>query len=110
MINFLMDIELNRNTSYQKQIKAKLIELIKGNTFTNNPLPSGRKMAEQLKVSRNTVVAVYESLVDDGYLIARTRSGFYVHPDFLMVQSIPKLVQTSSSYIKNISQMNSQMA
>ncbi|TEW50214.1 GntR family transcriptional regulator [Psychromonas algicola] len=110
MINFLMDIELHRNSSYQKQIKAKLIELIKGNAFANNPLPSGRKMAEQLKVSRNTVVAVYESLVDDSYLVARTRSGFYVHPDFLMVHSMPKLVQTSQQGVSNSHHQNLQIS
>jgi len=97
MINFLMDFKLHRNSSYQKQIKAKLIELIKENTFNNKALPSCRKMAERLNVSRNTIVAVYESLEDDGYLVARTRSGFFVHPDFNMVQFDPKVVQKSNT-------------
>jgi len=97
MINFLMDFKLHRNGSYQKQIKVKLIDLIKANTFKDKPLPSGRKMAELLNVSRNTIVAVYESLEDDGYLIARTRSGFFVHPDFNMVQYPPKVVQKNNA-------------
>ena len=98
MNDILIDIKLHHNATYQKQIREKLIDLINKNTFSDKPLPSGRKMAEQLKVSRNTIVSVYESLVDDGYLIARTRSGFFVHPDLLMVQSLPKLVQNNISH------------
>lgn len=35
-------------------------------------------MAKRLDVSLNTVLQVYRSLVDDGYLISRVRSGYYV--------------------------------
>ena len=31
-----------------------------------------------LGVSRNTVVLAYQGLLDDGYLVARERSGYYV--------------------------------
>ena len=94
MVDCLMDIELHHNSTYQRQIRTKLIELIEQGSFGDKALPSGRKMALHLKVSRNTIVLVYESLVDDGYLVARNRSGFFVHSDFLMVQKVPKLVQT----------------
>lgn len=47
------------------------------------PLPSGRKLAEQLGVARNTVVLAYQQLVDEGYLDARQRSGYYVTNDIL---------------------------
>ena len=35
-------------------------------------------MAKSLGVSRNTVVLAYQGLLDDGYLVARERSGYYV--------------------------------
>ena len=35
-------------------------------------------MAKVLGVSRNTVVIAYQALLDDGYLVARERSGYYV--------------------------------
>jgi GntR family transcriptional regulator/MocR family aminotransferase len=92
MADFLINIELNNNSSYQQQIREKLVHLIKQDTFGNKPLPSGRKMAELIGVSRNTVVLVYESLVDEGYLVARKRSGFFVHPD-LPAEASPTLVQ-----------------
>jgi GntR family transcriptional regulator / MocR family aminotransferase len=42
------------------------------------PIPSTRRMAKSLGVSRNTVVLAYQGLLDDGYLVARERSGYYV--------------------------------
>ena len=93
MVDFLMNIELHQNSTYQQQIREKLVELIEQDTFGDKALPSGRKMAQLLKVSRNTVVLVYESLVDEGYLVARKRSGFFVHPDLLVVQHLPNSVQ-----------------
>ena len=48
-----------------------------------DPLPSSRKLAKSLGVSRNTVVLAYQGLVDDGYLESRERSGFYVADDIL---------------------------
>ena len=93
MVDFLMNIELHQNSTYQQQIREKLVELIEHDAFGDKALPSGRKMAQLLQVSRNTVVLVYESLVDDGYLVARKRSGFFVHPDVLMVQRLPNPVQ-----------------
>jgi GntR family transcriptional regulator / MocR family aminotransferase len=90
MTDFLLNIELHQKSSYQQQIREKLVELIKQQAFADNPLPSSRKMAQLIGVSRNTIVLVYESLVDDGYLIARKRSGFFVHPD-LTAEPTPKL-------------------
>lgn len=46
----------------------------------DRPLPSCREMAEQLSVSRNTVFAAYNRLVDLEFLVSRDRSGYFVHP------------------------------
>lgn len=46
-------------------------------------LPSSRKLSEQLKVSRNTVVLAYQSLIDEGFIETRERSGYYVCLDVL---------------------------
>ena len=97
MVDFLINMELHQNSTYQQQIREKLVALIEQDTFGDKALPSGRKMAQLLKVSRNTVVLVYESLVDEGYLVARKRSGFFVHPDLLMAQRIPNSVQAPPS-------------
>ncbi len=47
---------------------------------SDRPLPSCRDLAEQLNVSRNTVFAAYNRLIDLGLLISRDRSGYYVNP------------------------------
>lgn len=81
MNELVLNIEFQPGKSYQQQIREKLVELIYLDQFGSRALPSSRKMAELIGVSRNTVVLVYESLVDEGYLVARERSGFFVNPD-----------------------------
>ncbi|WP_120511768.1 PLP-dependent aminotransferase family protein [Photobacterium salinisoli] len=44
-------------------------------------LPSTRKLAEELSLSRNTVTAAYEQLVAEGYIESRLGSGFYICVD-----------------------------
>ncbi len=41
-------------------------------------LPSTRSLAEDLSVSRNTILAAFEQLLDEGYVSAQTGSGTYV--------------------------------
>lgn len=41
-------------------------------------LPSCRKAAKQLGISRNTVVSAYQNLIYDGMVEARERSGYFV--------------------------------
>ena len=52
--------------------------ILDGQVTRDEPIPSTRKMAKNLGVSRNTVVLAYQGLLDDGYLAARERSGYYV--------------------------------
>jgi GntR family transcriptional regulator/MocR family aminotransferase len=53
-------------------------EIISGHFSSNERLPSKRKLAADLQCSRNTVEAAYNQLVDEGYLISRAKSGYYV--------------------------------
>ena len=41
-------------------------------------LPSTRNLAEDLTVSRNTILAAFEQLLDEGYVASQTGSGTYV--------------------------------
>jgi GntR family transcriptional regulator/MocR family aminotransferase len=58
--------------SYIKQ------EIISGNLVKNEKLPSKRRLASSLQCSQNTVQAAYNQLVDEGYLIPRAKSGYFV--------------------------------
>ena len=53
--------------------------ILDGHIEADTPLPSSRRLAKQLSVARNTVVYAYQHLVDEGFLISRERSGFYVN-------------------------------
>jgi GntR family transcriptional regulator/MocR family aminotransferase len=41
-------------------------------------LPSTRRLAEDLAVSRNTILSAFEQLLDEGYVASQTGSGTYV--------------------------------
>ena len=41
-------------------------------------MPSSRRLAEQLAISRNTVVRAYENLILEGHVEARPASGVFV--------------------------------
>ncbi|MBJ7537347.1 PLP-dependent aminotransferase family protein [Marinomonas transparens] len=81
MNDCLISMEFQPGRSFQQQIREKLVDLIQKDYFGTSPLPSSRKMAQLLGVSRNTVMLVYESLVDENFLISRERSGYFVNPD-----------------------------
>ena len=57
--------------------------ILEGHLAPGSALPSSRKLARQLKVARNTVIYAYQHLVDEGFLISRERSGFFVSPEIL---------------------------
>ncbi|PTY36813.1 GntR family transcriptional regulator [Saccharospirillum sp. MSK14-1] len=74
----------------QERLREGLLEAIRvGSLPTDAALPSCRKLSEQLGISRNTVAIVYEKLVDDGYLISRPRSGYFLHRDYHHDDAVP---------------------
>jgi DNA-binding transcriptional regulator YhcF (GntR family) len=68
----------------QNQIRQKFVDgIINGAFAPGMKLPSSRKLAVQLDVARNTVVAAYQQLIADGYLVSRQRSGIFVNEQML---------------------------
>lgn len=79
MRDWLVHIKRSDHASLQAQIREALVSaILDGQLARDEPIPSTRKMAKSLGVSRNTVVLAYQGLLDDGYLAARERSGYYV--------------------------------
>ena len=69
----------NQKRSMQAQLADQMKALIQAGALrANQKLPSTRTLSEQLQVSRNTVVAAYETLLGEGYLQVAERSGFVV--------------------------------
>ena len=80
MLKRLIHIDSSLDESLQSQIRSKLVEgILVGSFALGSRLPSSRKLAEQLGVARNTVVLVYLTLQDEGYIVSRERSGIYVN-------------------------------
>ena len=63
---------------YKNRILEKGIE-------ADRPLPSTRRLAGELSVSRNTVDTAYQQLLAEGYIYSRNKSGYYTAD----VQSLP---------------------
>ncbi|GLS83849.1 PLP-dependent aminotransferase family protein [Paraferrimonas haliotis] len=80
MYRQLIHIDPNSSDSLQQQIRQKLVEgILIGAIEPNQKLPSSRRLAQELQVSRNTIVLVYQTLKDEGYLVTRERSGIFVN-------------------------------
>ena len=68
----------------QEQLQRLLVDaILKGHFKPDKPLPSSRKLAANLGVSKNTVTLVYEHLASEGYLISKERVGHFINTKFL---------------------------
>ena len=96
----LFHLDAGLSASLQQQLRQQIAQAILAKHIPlDSPLPSSRKLAKQLNIARNTVVLAYDHLLDDGYLVAKERSGYYVNPNILensvVVESIPADRDTS---------------
>lgn len=83
MIDHFFHLNFDHQRGLQEQLRESLVSAILAGGFPQDEaLPSCRRLSQQLSISRNTVALVYESLLDNGYLISRPRSGYYLHPDY----------------------------
>ncbi len=84
MKDAIIYVDASNPMGLKNQIRQKLVDGILNGAFPPGmKLPSSRKLAQQLKVARNTVVAAYQQLVADGYLVSRHRSGIFVNEEIL---------------------------
>ncbi len=68
-----------RDGTLQQKIQRLIAEgILSGRFRSGERMPSSRKLAEHLGVSRITVTIAYTNLVADDYLVARGRSGYFV--------------------------------
>lgn len=65
--------------SLQTQVRRMLVAaMLDGMLPPSTYLPSTRDLSRALGVSRNTIIIVYQQLVDEGYLCAEPRMGYWV--------------------------------
>ncbi|WP_428776107.1 PLP-dependent aminotransferase family protein, partial [Vibrio sp.] len=85
MLERYIHLDSNQSLSLQNQIKSGITQAVaSGFVDRNEPVTSSRKLAKSLNVSRNTVLRVYEQLSEEGFFIAKERSGYYVNPEMVI--------------------------
>jgi GntR family transcriptional regulator/MocR family aminotransferase len=84
-------VRLDRTGGLAGQIYRQLRDaVLDGRLRRDEALPSTRELAEQLKVSRNTVTTAYERLIAEGYLTGRAGAGTFVNALPLAEPSAPR--------------------
>ena len=84
MWNQLIQLSFGSKIGLQAQIREMLVAaILDGHIPVGVALPSTRVLAAQLGVARNTVALAYELLVNEGYLLTKSRSGHYVNPEIV---------------------------
>ena len=80
----LFRISTDRKISYQRQLREMIVSAILDDKLPLEiPLPSSRELAKHLGIARNTVVLAYQQLIDEGYLVSRERSGYFIDKTML---------------------------
>jgi GntR family transcriptional regulator/MocR family aminotransferase len=75
----LLTLDSEANTSLHRQLYNELSSLIlHGKLKANTRLPSSRSLADELSISRNTVIAAYDALLAEGYVECRSGSGTWI--------------------------------
>ncbi len=88
----LFKLDAEQPQSLQAQLRQALVKAILDNRIpVEVPLPSSRELSRQLGVARNTVVLAYQHLIDDNYLLAHERRGYFVNPEILSGRVAPTL-------------------
>lgn len=83
MCDRLFHLNVAKDGNLQKQVREVIVNaILEGHIPAGGHTPSCRQLARQLSVSRNTVVLTYEKLVDEGFLYAKERSGYFVTDSF----------------------------
>ena len=78
-MQLLILLDNTRRETLTEQLVEQIREAIrKGRIARGARLPSSRNLADQLGISRNTVVRAYENLILEGHVEARPASGVFV--------------------------------
>jgi len=90
MRDLIFPVQHNSGVGLQVQLRRHLVDaILDGRLSPEEPLPSCRRLAHALGVSRNTVVLAYQALSDEGLLLSRERVGYFVNADMIFEQGEP---------------------
>src|SRR6516164_4005989 len=90
----LYEWELDRTPGSQPLFRQIYVQvrgaILSGALTSGAKLPSSRTMAGRLRAARASVVAAYEQLLTEGYIVARAGSGTFVCSDLADFIKLPK--------------------
>ncbi len=88
MRDLIFPVQHDSGVGLQTQLRRQLVDaILDGRLSGEEPLPSCRRLAQALRVSRNTVVLAYQALTDEGFLISRERVGYFVNAEMVTDQA-----------------------
>ncbi|MEM7280054.1 MAG: PLP-dependent aminotransferase family protein [Pseudomonadota bacterium] len=97
IIRQLFHLDSSSEQSLQKQIVEQIVAaIVRGHIPVDKPLPPSRALASQLGVARNTVTLAYYRLKDEGYLISKERSGFFVNPSAIEEHAVAPVMHATT--------------
>jgi GntR family transcriptional regulator / MocR family aminotransferase len=102
-------LELDGSGALHVQLTRALREAIMAKRLHRDTrLPPTRTLAHELGVSRNTVLAAYEQLRSEGFIVGKVGSGSYVAPVASMRSAppVPKQVPPPSRYARRMRSMH----
>jgi GntR family transcriptional regulator / MocR family aminotransferase len=82
---------------YRQLYAALRVAILEGRIPQGAKLPSTRELSEELRLSRNTVLSVYDQLLSEGYLASRTGSGTFVSTELPEQIMKPRSVDVAAS-------------
>lgn len=83
---------------YQQLSSHLRMAILSGELIGGTKLPSTRGLAEELNISRNTVLNAYRQLLAEGYLESKEGSGTFVapiQPELLLAAPYPDALKTT---------------
>lgn len=84
MFERIFDLPFSEDQTLQQQIQQRIIEaILSGKVSSYHPMPASRVLAQQIGVSRNTIMLAYEQLAQNGYIRAVNRRGYFVNEELL---------------------------
>lgn len=90
---------LSEDTSmplYERLYRAFREAILSGQLAEGEKLPSKRQLADYLSISQTTIETTYYQLVDEGYVIALPRKGYFVQNSTELIRSEP-VMQTDET-------------
>jgi len=92
----LIKLDPSGKKAIYEQVAFTIINLIRDRKIQpGSKLPSTRMLAQMLSLHRKTIIAAYEELTSQGWIMAKNRSGYYVNADITVPTVYHKKSATS---------------